>query len=231
MKGDERSHPIFGTERCWVYASDDMVDKYRRTAADWTPQKEETVRQVIKESLRAYSDSVSGTRFVDMSQSFILKIPLLRQIFPQAKFIVQTRNPYATCLKEALDTSYEWRRHASMKTKLQLFSENWCNSYRYALDDLDDVEASTFIRYEDLVSRPETTLKKVLAAAELSFSQDMLPQRDHQFPLGATERHKWYPIRPDENEKYLEKISPEYASLIEDGIRPLAERFGYSSPS
>lgn len=230
MQGDEYRHPIFGVNRCWVYACDDLLPKYRSTEADWTREREKRLRRAMKESIRAYASDMQRARFLDMSQTFTLKISLLQRIFSEARFIVQARNPYAVCLKEAIDESYQWRRETSMTTKLRLFSEHWANTYRCALRDLDDVENTLFIRYEDLTRRPEATLRKVLAAAELDFHSDMLPQSHHSLPLGASEGHKWFPIRTDVNSKHLEKLTQEQAAIIEQNVRPVADQLGYEPP-
>jgi len=230
MRGDEYQHPVFGAYRCWVYACDDLLPRYRKAEADWTPKRERRLRQAIKESIRTYAPDPSSARFLDMSQTFTLKIPLLRKIFPDAQFIVQSRNPYAVCLKEARDESYEWRRKASMATKLWLFSEHWANTYRCALEDLEDVEEALFIRYEDLVQFPEETLKQVLDVAELGFDEDMLPRPHHRLPLGASEGHKWYPIRTGVNKKHLEKLENGQISIIKENVQQIAGRLGYDPP-
>jgi hypothetical protein len=230
MTGNELDHPTFGKTRCWVYACEDMVDRYRKTAADWTQGKEAKVRKAMKESIRAYASDTGEARFLDMSQTFALKIPLLRKIFPDARFIIQTRDPYAVCLKEARDTSYSWRRQTDLGTKLRIFAEHWTNTYRYATRDLQDTGPATFIRYEDLIARPEETLRQVLNLAELEYNDDLLPQPHHTLPPGSSEQHKWYPIRTEVNEKYLSQHSDETARLVERVAGDLAADFGYTAP-
>ena len=64
----------------------------------------------MKESISAYAPDTGQARFLDMSQTFSLKVPLLRRIFPDARFIFQTRNPYSVCLRAAQDFRYSWVR-------------------------------------------------------------------------------------------------------------------------
>jgi hypothetical protein len=227
MTGCEYEHPVFGTSRNWTYACDDLVDQYRKTEADWTPEKEEMLKRAMKESIRAYADKYDEVRFLDMSQTFTLKVPLLRTIFPDAKLIVQARNPYAVCLKEAQDESYPWRREADRETKLQIFSEHWANTYRYALKDLNDDDRKTVIKFENLVRRPEKTLRTVLDTADLSYEDDLLPQEHHTFPLGASEQHKWYPIRSGGNQKYLDQLDSQARDVIGRNVDGIADRLGY----
>jgi len=230
MTGDELDHPTFGKTRCWVYACEHMVGQYRKTEADWTPDKETKVQRAMKESIRAYASDPDEARFLDMSQTFALKIPLLRKIFPDARFIIQTRDPYAVCLKEARDRSYSWRTQVDLSTKLRIFAEHWTNTYRYATRDLQDVGPATFIRYEDLISKPKKTLRQVLDVAELDYDDDLLPQPHHTLPPGSSEQHKWYPIRTGVNEKYLRQHTAETARLVECVAGDLAADFGYTAP-
>ncbi|WP_251961513.1 sulfotransferase family protein [Salinibacter ruber] len=228
MTGNEYDHPVFGTSRNWTYACDDLVDQYRKTEADWTPEKETALKRAMKESIRAYADEYDEARFLDMSQTFALKIPLLRKIFPDSRFIVQTRNPYAVCLKEAQDDSYPWRREADMETKLRIFSEHWANTYRYALRDLDDEGHNTIIKFEELVQAPEETLRTVLGIADLSYEEGLLPQEHHTLPLGASEGHKWHPIRTGLNEKYLDSIDKYKIKSVKERVKEIANNLGYN---
>jgi hypothetical protein len=227
MTGDEDEHPVFGVERNWVYACDDLLDRYRKTDEDWTPEKGAALRRAIKESLRAYASDIESTRFLDMSQTFSLKVPLLRKIFPDARFVVQTRNPYATCIKEARDESYAWRRKTRMEQKLRLFATHWRNTYRHAVDDLDGYQHKVIVRYEDLVEDPEGELKRVLDNVDLAYDSDMVPRAHHSFPRGASEQHKWYPVRTGVNEKHLDRNRPQDASVIRDIVQKTANKLGY----
>ena len=230
MTGEEEEHPIFGVERNWVYASDAFLTRYRKTEADWTPEKETRLKRAIRESIRAYAGDVNTARFLDMSQTFSLKVPLLRKIFPDARFIVQTRDPYATCVKEALDDSYDWRRRVNMEKKLQLFSEHWRNTYAYAANDLRDYKHKAIVRYKDLVRDPERELRRILEIVELEYNPDMIPRAHHRFPLGASEQHKWFPVRTGVNEKHHQKLSENYVSIIRNEIGDVAGEFAYQPP-
>lgn len=230
MKGDEYEHPVFGTERNWVYACNDLLERYRKSEDDWTPAKESQFRRAMKESIRAYTSDYANARFVDMSQTFSLKVPLLRKMFPEARFVIQMRNPYATCIKEAQDTSYNWRQTVSMKRKLRIFSTHWQNTYAYALEDTKNYQHRIVVRYEDLVREPEAVLKKVLYTIDIAYDPDMIPRAHHSLPLGSSEHHKWYPVRSGANEKYLERLDPSTASIIQNTVDDIAQEYGYQSP-
>ena len=231
MRGNEHEHPIFGTERNWVYACDDLLDQYRKTEDDWTASKEAWFKDAIKESVRAYAPDPTDARFVDMSQTFSLKVPLLRKMFPDARFVIQLRDPYATSIKEAQDRSYDWRRTVSMERKLRIFSTHWRNTYTHAIEDTEDLEHRIIVRYEDLVRDPEKVLRRVLDTIDIDYDPDMIPRPHHKLPLGSSEHHKWYPVWTGANEKYLDALDGAMASMIQTTVDDVAQRFGYQSPA
>ncbi|WP_263808700.1 sulfotransferase family protein [Salinibacter sp.] len=231
MTGEEEEHPVFGRERNWVYACDDLLNRYRKSEADWSPEKETCLRRAIKESIRAYAQDTETARFLDMSQTFSLKVSLLRKIFPDARFVVQTRNPYATCIKEARDDAYEWRRETELERKLNIFAEHWRNTYACAMDDLKDYAHKTTVRYEDLVEDPERELRRVAETVDLEYDPDMVPRAHHRLPFGASESHKWFPVRTEVNEKHLNQLSERTASVIRENVEGLARSFGYRAPA
>ncbi|WP_263784442.1 sulfotransferase family protein [Salinibacter grassmerensis] len=235
LTGEEDNHPVFGLERDWVYACDRLLDEYRKTEADWTAENEDRLRRAIKESIRAYASDVERARFLDMSQTFSLKVPLLREIFPDAHFVVQTRNPYAVCVRAAQDFRYEWVRELETARetkllKLQITSEHWRNTFAYATGDLEGDEKATRLRYEDLVQDPEGELQRVLEAVDVPYDPNMIPRAHHCLPVGSSEPHKWFPIRGCTNDKYLQRLDANMASIIRDKVGGVAEAFGYHPP-
>lgn len=74
-------HEVFGLMRSWTYATDALIDRYRKTEDDYTSNIDAVIRRRIKEALRAYATKLDRARFLDMSQTFSLKLPLLKKYF------------------------------------------------------------------------------------------------------------------------------------------------------
>jgi hypothetical protein len=227
----EREHEVFGFERCWVYATDEMVDRYRKTADDYTPSIASIAKRRIRESIRAYADDPQRARFLDMSQTFSLKLPLLLEVFPDAKIVVQTRNPYAMCWREATSGGYGyWKQKPPLKRRLELAAEHWGNTYRTLARDLQTTGAQhVVVRFEDLLERSEEELKRVTNVAEVAYHEDMVPRAHHTLPLGSGETFKWHPIRTNANEKYEKELTRDARSIIEDELGNIAGKFGYEN--
>ncbi len=224
-------HPVFGLMRSWTYATDELVDEYRKTEADWTPAIESQTRQRIRESLRAYASDLEQARFVDMSQTFSLKLPLLDAMFPDAKIVVQTRDPFVLCWREATHDNYQyWRKKPPFERRLELAAQQWRNTYRTLSEDLEALEKDAVtIKFEDLIADPERELRRATTHVQLDYHDDMIPQAHHTLPLGSGETSKWYPIRSDVNRKYEEKMTEEARSIVFRELDGIGERYGYHS--
>lgn len=235
MTGREREHPYFGYERSWLYATDELLSDYRLTAEDHTPDLERRLRERIRMSIRAYARNVRRARFLDMSQTFTLKIPFLRACFPDARFVLVTRNPYVMCWREVSrrteDKYRDWNRWPPLAHSLRLVAEHWRNSFTIARADLDSLECGLVLRFEDILQDPEAGLRRILNHVDLSFDTDMLPQPHHTFPTGSKSRSKWYPIRPDVNDRYLQTIPNDAVEVIETILDGAGAEFGYDPPS
>ncbi|OQX70847.1 hypothetical protein B6D52_03310, partial [Candidatus Parcubacteria bacterium 4484_255] len=62
------------------------------------------------------------------------------------------------------------------------------------------------------------------------FNKDLLPQPNHKLPFGSKGKDKWYPIRKDVNEKYLNKIAKEEVEIIDKYVGEYARKLGYEKP-
>ena len=231
MTGTEEDHPVFGLERSWVYATDELLPRYRKTTDDYSQELEREFKNFIRRSIRAHSTDGTSARFLDMSQSYSLKVPLLRTFFPDARFVLVTRNPYVMCWREVTrepDRKYRlWNRRPSLEEGLRLAAEHWRNSYKVALQDLESEEDGIVVRFEDAISDPKSTIRRVAEHAKVSYTEDMAPKKNHTLPVGSKAKTKWYPIRKDVNKKYKKSITKEAKNLIEKEIENLDKKTGY----
>jgi len=70
-----------------LYASNATVELYRIRESGVSPDDISQLRGLVTRYTRTYGFAKKAPRFVDKSQSFILRIPLLRAAFPRARFI------------------------------------------------------------------------------------------------------------------------------------------------
>ncbi|WP_263785003.1 sulfotransferase [Salinibacter grassmerensis] len=231
MTGREEDHPIFGLERSWAYATDELLPRYRMTRDDYSEKLEREFKNFIRRSIRAYSEDGRESRFLDMSQSYSLKVPLLREFFPEAKFIVVTRNPYVMCWREVTrrpDHKYRlWNKRPSFEEGLRLAAQHWGNTYRIALDDLGARDDWIRIKFEKFLEEPKEKIREMSVLCGLKFKDNMLPSENDKIPLGSKASKKWHPIRKTINKKYKNEISKEAKCIINEEINKEIEKTDY----
>lgn len=233
---DGISHPYFSPPRSWGYASDDLVESYRKTEADYDPVAAEKLLFLIMETLNRHGNGHEDRRFVDKSQVFTLKVSyidaLLRGTDPQ--FVLITRNPYASCFRAALGKAGDMRRYSSfmsIKQRLRVCAQHWSNAMKYAIEDEDKVRNFYSFRFEDFLEDPRTSLEKLCASLDIEYSDNLLPNENQKIPFGSRYRDRWFPIRPDVNRQYLNELTPSYVEIIAERCEAIATQFGYNKPN
>lgn len=233
MTGREENHPVFGLERGWVYATDELLPRYRMTKDDYSDTLERKFKNFIRRSIRAYSSNGWSARFLDMSQSYTLKVPLLRTFFPQARFVLVTRNPYVMCWREVTrqpDEKYRlWNKRPSMEEGLRLAAQHWRNSYRTALQDLEGHDDGIVVRFEDALSDPNGVVQRIADHIGVAYDEDMIPKPYHILPVGSKAMEKWYPIRKNANKKYKKNITKRAKKIIKRSLKKIGKKFGYNN--
>lgn len=105
----------------------------------------------------------------ELKSHFIVK--RLSQFYPQAKFIVLTRDPRDNALvKRKRDLKKNQNR------TYYLLSKIWDYEYSSLLKKLSRIDSTRYIivKYEDLVSEPEKTLSRITQFLSLNYDANML---------------------------------------------------------
>jgi Sulfotransferase family len=83
-----------------VYPDEDLIGSYSRNHARYRLTAMDASYAVIQAAHRIYSAYLSATfsrRIVDKYPELIFRVPFIRSIFPDAKFLFLTRNGWDTC--------------------------------------------------------------------------------------------------------------------------------------
>lgn len=230
-------HPILTPPRSWSYASDELIESYRMTEQDATPEIACQLRRVIQYCVGRHGLSASEpTRFIDKSQVLTVRVSLVHELLKTHSpiFVLVTRNPYVACYRAAIGKAGDMRRYSSrlsFEKRLGLCAEHWSNAMAAALKDRDRLGCSMLIvQFEDLLRRPYENLERICKFAGLSFDDRMLPHDGDSVPLGSRYLDRWYPLRTDVNESYMSQLTPEIVDLIAVQCAALAEELGYKKP-
>lgn len=155
----------------------------------------------------------------------LMRIGLIRLLFPEAKIIHVMRHPLDAVLS-AYFTPFlfgnEWS--LNLADTAHLFAQTW----RHA-DVMKGLAGAQFlrVRYEDLVSNPEPVLKRVLTFLELPWAPECLAfhqsKRIARTASYAQVTRKLYQTSKDRYRHYLEYIGPETLALL----HPVIAEAGY----
>jgi hypothetical protein len=226
-------HRRFIPPRSWSYGSNDLIGCYRKTATDYDDGAAKTLQRIIREAICRFGKGENGKRFVDKSQIFSVKMSyidaLLKDTGPY--FVLITRNPYATCYRAATGEAGDMRRYAEYMTLDERFAvcvQHWSNVMRRVWEDKDKVSHFTWMRFEDILREPRESLLELCAFLDLPFEEAMVPKAEDSLPFGSKYSRRWYPLRPDVNQKYLDEIPDGYVKAVTEECGAMAEVFGYT---
>ena len=226
---------VFDIPRGWLYATDRLIDKYRSNENDVTTDERNQFQKIIRWIISKYNPGVSGmSRLVDKSQIFTVKVSYIDAMLQglNSLFVLITRNPYAVCFR-SVDEAKSLKKlegRFSYDERLSFAAQHWANSMKFALMDSSKVENFLILKVEDLLSSPEKHLKILCNFLDLEYMKEMLPQKNDQFPLGTIRKSRWYPIRKNINEQYLEKIDKNSVDIIVRECEQYADQFNYTNP-
>jgi hypothetical protein len=167
-------HPLYALKTSGLRAEYD--EAWARKALDDFLGRHADGERTYLEAVRAmasvlYGRALAGTGkrlFLDKTPRYYHVIPELQQVFPQARFLFLLRNPLAV-LASILDAWVKddwplWHYHADLLSAPRLILEGMSLVGAQGLS----------VRYEDLVSTPETTVGRVCTHLGVSFDPGIL---------------------------------------------------------
>ncbi|MBN2799255.1 MAG: sulfotransferase [Deltaproteobacteria bacterium] len=162
------------------------------------------------DALRAYADTLYGRMleptgkryFLDKTPAYALVLPFLVKLYPDAVFVVLTRHPFAifsSYAKSFFDDDWD----AALRFNPVL--ERYVPAMARFLRDRP-VKRLVHVPYEELVTNPETHLRRICEAADLPYLPEMIDYGEKAVegkglgdPIGVKEHsrpttasiHKW----------------------------------------
>lgn len=222
-----RSH-YFGNRRGWMYACNEQLPFYKFSELDYDESEAQQFRHIIMGLLQLNSIQKEGNRFLDKSQSYALKIPLIRKALDghNPKFIAIIRNPYVACYRGALKKGALSNENIAAEFKIKITAEHWNNTLN-ALQESKDDDVKIY-RIEDILLNFEEKLFEIAAFTELDLREEHFPNANDVIPYGSKRRERWFPLRKDINSKYLRELTPKAKEIIENICGDNIKKFGYS---
>lgn len=102
------------------------------------------------------------TFIVEKTANHVNNIPLIRQFFPNAKFILITRHPLDNCTSLYIRSS-----------NIELAIDRWVTANHFVIAHSGDADVHV-ISYEALTANPVETIKKIVKFIGVPYNKDML---------------------------------------------------------
>jgi hypothetical protein len=170
-----------------------------REAADKSNTYSDFVSTLFLEYGRLHGKSLAGEKAPD----YVLRLPLMHGLFPRAKVIHLIRDGRDVAL-----STLEWARDDRGPKRLELWRQEpvavcalwWQWRVVRGRQDGARLAPSQYceVHYEELIARPEETLRKLSAFLSLPFAREMLSYHigKTRFDSGLSSKKAWLPPTP-----------------------------------
>lgn len=174
-------------------------------------------QELVRHSIEKRLEEQKRSMWADKAPNLQHFLPDLRLLLPQARFIHIVRDGRAN--------AYSLSRRSSRS--LLLSAQQWVDGNIQAITNQEWIGLDDYliIRYEDLLRKPEATMRQVCTFLELPFSEAILDPSDDQIPAG--ERYVKSKLDPDKIDAFRQQLSPRDMRQIEQIQAPLLQEFGY----
>ncbi|MFC1808682.1 sulfotransferase [Candidatus Omnitrophota bacterium] len=231
-------HPNYKTDffRYWTYALNDTMDLYRLNPESIDNTVREKFRAVLKRIIRAYAHDVRNCRFIDKSQLYTINARYLYKMLKDTNpyFILVTRDPFAMCKRVAEKYYANPKKNNFTFTheeNLRLCCQHWKNSMDIALTEGTHIPNFKVMKFENFLRDPQTFLQDICAFVDLPFDDKIVPGPNQKSTVFAQMQTRWYPLRKDVNEQYIQTLENNEIKIIEEICGAVAHTCGYTTPS
>lgn len=152
----------------------------------------------------------------DKTPSYLVHMPLLKELFPSARFVHIVRDVRDYCLSS---------KRAWGKNMLRS-AQSWADSISIAMQDGRQLGKDyLLIRYEDLIKAPETQLQIICCFLDIEYGSSMLTLTATPENLGDTKGMR--SIVSENKDKYLRKMDQKIQKKIESVTANELRELGY----
>lgn len=221
-------HHLYGVAHNAIYACDELLPHYRRTAEDATRYEAAQFARLLREHVAVYAHDPLHARFLDKTHTNTVRVSFLHALLRDHDpyFVLVVRDPYVFCPRSLRRKQAPFAREVPDRHRLRLAAEHWENSYRLALADAEEVPNFAAVRFEDFLADPAAIVRRLSEFLELEFDSAMVPGPGQKIPFATLPGdRKWYPVTPDHDRP---ELAAEERAIIEEHCLPLAQSFGYA---
>ena len=230
----------FGSEAHWLVEDHGAlrpgapgVDSNRLTAADATAAIVDAIRQSVSGRLRGPSGQppAEGAPWLEKTPKNALRIPFLKRVFPDARFIFLWRDPREnlSSIMEAwrsggwitypalpgwdgpwsllLPPGWQFLRGAALET---VAAWQWRSTNQTAIEDLQQLPPQdwTSVNYQDFLANPEATTRRLCDFVHVPFDAALQTRTRGQLPPSRQTHTAPAPDKWRRNEDAILRVLP-----------------------
>jgi hypothetical protein len=184
---------------------------------------------VCREVYRSFAEDTQRRKSVawvgDKNPHYALLIERIDRLFPDARYLHITRD-YRDNILSYSQMRFERGTPSALAQRWKRYNQEILKVSRTA------PERFLWLRYEDLVERPESELRRICRFLDVEFDAHMLVFHAEQDPDPSIRRGKWFrgvqrPVDPRQAQKWPARLSETTVRRVESICGEFAERFGY----
>jgi len=182
-----------------------------------------TLRELMDRLYRFYAGSANKATWGDKTPSFFRMIPVLAELFPEARFI--------HIVRDGRDLYLSWKKMDASKKNISVAAFEWqykVDTARIALEGLGPFRYLE-IRYEDLVSAPANAMDKVCNFLGLEYEERVLDywQTSSKFIGSHHSELIFQPPSTSSIGKWRKMLGRSDVRIFESTAGPCLKRYGY----
>lgn len=185
----------------------------------------------------AHSIGKRNARWGDKNNFYLLHIPDIQELFPEARYIHIIRDPRDVVSSYLSLRNVTGKYAPSLPAAVPQAIEQWCQNIRTIQNALARISQKQVIeiRFEDLVNHPESTLNKICEFLDEPFDTNMLtyPEINKEQELEPPDFLEWKAKtleapNPASIGKFQTILSGEEIMEINERAKDLLKSYGYS---
>lgn len=215
-------------------------DELREALAEVAP---DAPADAVRAFYRLYSARLGKSRWGDKTPGYLLCLPEIARLLPEARFV--------HVLRDGRDVALSVRSLSfAPGESLEEIAADWCHRIRTARSHSEQVPRYLEVRYESLVTEPEASLRRVCSFVDLPFDpaqlayferapDRLLEHRDRRAPDGRVlvahaqrlvqQRNVTRPPDPTRIGRWRTEMTPREREAFEGVAGPLLGELGYDT--
>jgi tetratricopeptide (TPR) repeat protein len=188
-----------------------------------------SLRQIYWQEAGRHIDRQADAVLVDKQPLNLVRVPLLKRVFPHARFIFTMRHPCDVVLG-CMMQKFGYNNPMSTFADLQGLAELYSRVMNAWIDYTQRLPLSwQGIRYEDLVANFEPEVRKLLEFLGLDWDEKILDHTQHSQQRGIINTPSYHQVTQPvyQHARYRWKRYEKAFVPVMDTLRPFIDHFGY----